>query len=81
MKKFFATFAVICLFNVGTFAGWIHTTRGYTCDPANSEPGTCVWVETEHRISSDAPAEDSDSLINFIETFFSENNPFDYFLN
>jgi hypothetical protein len=50
MKKFVLTFVVICLFSVGASAGWIHTTRSSTCDPATSEPGTCIWVEeNNHR--------------------------------
>ena len=79
MKKFVLTFAVICLFSIGASAGWIHTTRNSTCDPATSEPGTCIWVdENNHRI---AQPDDSNSVMTSIEIFLSLHNPVDYFLN
>ena len=83
MKKFIATFMVICVFTVtNTFAGWIHTTRGYACDPGASEPGICIWVDDGHnRIADPFDDLDLDSVIQTVETFISDYNPFDLFLN
>jgi hypothetical protein len=83
MKKFVATFMVICVFTVtNAFAGWIHTTGSFACNPETSEPGTCVWVEDGHSNRATEPLlDDSDSVIKFIKTFISDCNPFDLFLN
>lgn len=75
------TFMVICLFTItNVSAGWIHTTRGYACDPATSEPGTCIWVDEP----SSRPAstlKDENSFFAVIENFIAEYNLFDYFLD
>lgn len=82
MKKFVATFMVICAFTVtNTFAGWIHTTRGYTCNPETSEPGTCVWVKDGDSNWATEPLDESASAIESLKTFISYCNPFDSFLN
>jgi hypothetical protein len=79
MKKIVATLMVICVFTVTNFAGWIHTTRSYACDPETSEPGTCIWVDDHNRRT--AEPEETESVIKSVVTFISDYNPFDYFLN
>ncbi len=84
MKKLVTTFMVICVFTVSNiFAGWIHTTSSYACDPQTSEPGTCVWVEDGNSNRAAEPLDDSglDSVIRSVKTFVSDYNPFDLFLN
>lgn len=81
MKKMFLTLMVICLFTVGSaFAGWIHTTYSNSCNPAMSEPGTCIWVDDDFNHRAELP-KDSESMIQTIKKFIIDNNPFDYFAN